>query len=321
MILHSEALLPWFPYRFAENSTCLLTLIGQVACLVVKGDMAMKSIASNGLVYGIDLGIASCGWAVLRHHSDADHTGAIEAIGSWMFDVPETDKERTPTNQIRRGNRLLRRVVRRRAQRMATIRRLFKEHNLLPSEGRDALKRADTDPWELRARGLDKPLKPAELAVALGHIAKRRGFKSAAKRKEANTAGDDQKMLKALEATKERLGRYRTIGELFARDPDFQSRKRNRDGIFDRTQSRDDLLHEVRKIFEAQRRLGNELASDALEAAFVNTAFFQRPLQDSERLVGMCLFEPTEKRAAKHAPSFEKIPAADPPRQFTYHNR
>jgi CRISPR-associated endonuclease Csn1 len=267
----------------------------------------MNSSASNGLVFGIDLGIASCGWAVLRRPTEADPTGAIEAMGSWMFDVPETDKERTPTNQIRRGNRLLRRVVRRRAQRMAAVRRLFSKHGLLSTDDRDALKRADADPWELRARCLDKPLKSAELAVALGHIAKRRGFKSAAKRKEANTAGDDQKMLKALEATKERLGRYRTIGELFARDPDFQTRKRNRDGIFDRTQSRDDLLHEVRKIFEAQRRLGNELASDALEAAFVNTAFFQRPLQDSERLVGLCLFETTEKRAAKHAPSFEKF--------------
>ena len=267
----------------------------------------LNSPIANGLVFGIDLGIASCGWAVLRHPTEAEPTGAIEAMGSWMFDVPETDKERTPTNQIRRGNRLLRRVVRRRAQRMAAVRRLFSEHGLLSTDDRDALKRADADPWELRARGLDKPLKPAELAVALGHIAKRRGFKSAAKRKEANTAGDDQKMLKALEATKERLGRYRTIGELFARDPDFQSRKRNRDGIFDRTQSRDDLLHEVRKIFEAQRRIGNELASDALEAAFVNTAFFQRPLQDSERLVGLCLFETTEKRAAKHAPSFEKF--------------
>lgn len=267
----------------------------------------MNSSTSNGLVFGIDLGIASCGWAVLRHPTDTDPTGAIVGMGSWMFDVPETDKERTPTNQIRRGNRLLRRVVRRRAQRMAAIRRLFHEHGLLPSDDRDALKRADANPWELRARGLDKPLKPAELAVALGHIAKRRGFKSAAKRKEANTAGDDQKMLKALEATKERLGRYRTMGEMIARDPEYRERKRNRDGIFDRTQSRDDLLHEVRKLFEAQRRLGNELASEELEAAFIDIAFFQRPLQDSERLVGMCLFEPTEKRAAKHAPSFEKF--------------
>ncbi len=267
----------------------------------------MKSLASNGLVFGIDLGIASCGWAVLRHPSDAEPTGAIEAIGSWMFDVPETSEKKIPTNQIRRGNRLLRRVVRRRAQRMATIRRLFKEHGLLSSDDRDSLKRADTDPWELRARGLDKSLKPAELAVALGHIAKRRGFKSAAKRKEANTVPEEKKMLAALSETKAKIARYGTVGALFARDPEFSSRKRNRDGIYDRTAQREDLEDEVRKIFSAQQRLGNELASDALEAAFVNTAFFQRPLQDSERLVGMCLFEPTEKRAAKHAPFFEKF--------------
>ena len=261
----------------------------------------------NGLVFGIDLGIASCGWAVLRHPTPGDPSGEIVAMGSWMFDVPETDKERTPTNQIRRGNRLLRRVIRRRAQRMAEIRRLFAQHGLLAGNEPDALKRAGLDPWELRARGLDKPLSPAEFAVALGHIAKRRGFKSARKGKEANTAGDDQKMLKALEATRERLGRYRTVGEMFGRDADFRDRKRNRDGLFDRTQSRDDLIHEVGKLFEAQRRLGNDAASVALESDFTATAFRQLEMQDSEKLVGMCQFEPQEKRAARFAPSFEKF--------------
>lgn len=261
----------------------------------------------NGLVFGIDLGIASCGWAVLRHPTPGDPSGEIVAMGSWMFDVPETDKERTPTNQIRRGNRLLRRVIRRRAQRMAEIRRLFAQHGLLAGNEPDALKRAGLDPWELRARGLDKLLSPAEFAVALGHIAKRRGFKSARKGKEANTAGDDQKMLKALEATRERLGRYRTVGEMFGRDADFRDRKRNRDGLFDRTQSRDDLIHEVGKLFEAQRRLGNDAASVALESDFTATAFRQLEMQDSEKLVGMCQFEPQEKRAARFAPSFEKF--------------
>jgi len=188
----------------------------------------------TSVTFGIDLGIASCGWAVLRNPSGIGDQGEIVALGSWIFDVPETNKERTPTNQIRRGNRLLRRIVRRRRNRMAELRRLFLSKGLLASADPDALKRADLDPWELRARGLDKPFAPAEFAVALGHIAKRRGFKSAAKRKEANVAGDDQKMLKALEATKERLGRYRTVGEMFARDPDFSGRRRNRDGIFDR---------------------------------------------------------------------------------------
>jgi CRISPR-associated endonuclease Csn1 len=262
---------------------------------------------SKGLVFGIDLGIASCGWAVLRHPTSGDPSGEIVAMGSWMFDVPETDKERTPTNQIRRGNRLLRRVIRRRAQRMAQIRRLFAQHGLLAGNEPKALKRAGLDPWELRARGLDKPLSPAEFAVALGHIAKRRGFKSARKGKEANAAGDDQKMLKALEATRERLGRYRTVGEMFGRDTDFRNRKRNRDGLFDRTQSRDDLIHEVAKLFEAQRRLGNAAASAALESDFTTIAFRQLEMQDSEKLVGMCQFEPKEKRAARFAPSFEKF--------------
>lgn len=261
----------------------------------------------NGLVFGIDQGIASCGWAVLRHPTPGDPTGEIVAMGSWMFDVPETDKERTPTNQIRRGNRLLRRLIRRRAQRMAEIRRLFHSSGLLAGQEPDALKRAGLNPWELRARGLDKLLSPAELVVALGHIAKRRGFKSAKKGKEANTAGDDQKMLKALEATRERLGRYRTVGEMFGRDPDFRERKRNRDGLFDRTQSRDDLIHEVGELFKAQRRFGNDAATTQLEAAFNAIAFRQREMQDSEKLVGLCQFEPKEKRAARFAPSFEKF--------------
>ena len=261
----------------------------------------------NGLAFGIDLGIASCGWAVLRHPLREGDTGEIMALGSWMFDVPETDKERTPTNQIRRGNRLLRRVIRRRAQRMSALRRLFHQYGLLAGQEPETLKRAGLDPWELRARGLDKALTPAEFAVALGHIAKRRGFKSAAKRKEANTASDDQKMLKALEATRERLGRYRTVGEMFCRDPDFLERKRNRDGLFDRTQGRDDLIHEVSELFKAQRCLGNEHAVPEMEEAFSTVAFRQLPMQDSEKLVGACPFEPKEKRASKFAPSFEKF--------------
>ena len=68
-------------------------------------------------------------------------------------------------------------------------------------------------------------------------------------------------MLKALDATRERLSRYRTVGEMFARDPDFAHRRRNRDGVYDRTAGRDDLDHEARELFKAQRRLGHAMAS------------------------------------------------------------
>ncbi|MBU6208089.1 MAG: type II CRISPR RNA-guided endonuclease Cas9, partial [Alphaproteobacteria bacterium] len=129
----------------------------------------------------------------------------------------------------------------------------------------------------------------------------------AAKRKTANTNSDDKKMLSALEKTQERLGRYRTVGEMFARDPEFATRRRNRDGIYDRTAGRDDLAYEVATLFSAQRRLGSDVASGVLEERYVKIAFQQLAMQDSERLVGLCGFEPQEKRAAKLSPSFEKF--------------
>lgn len=259
------------------------------------------------LAFGIDLGIGSCGWAVLRHPNGSLEDGVIEGWGSWCFDVPETDKERRPTNQIRRSNRLLRRVIRRRRKRITEIRRLFHAEGLLPSSENHVFRHDKLDPWELRAKGLDLPLRPIEFAIALAHIAKRRGFQSAAKNKSANTAADDQKMLKDLEKTQGKLAKYRTFGEMFAKDDEFKTRRRNRDGIYDRTAGRGDLSDEVDALFLAQKKLGQDYATPALQEAFKKIAFTQKPIQDSEKLVGMCHFEPTEKRSAKLAPSFEKF--------------
>lgn len=254
------------------------------------------------LTLGIDLGIGSCGWAVIR---ESESTDDIVGWGTRCFDVPETDKERTPTNQIRREHRGLRRILDRRRQRMNDIRRLFKSVGLLDGDGKSALKIEGLDPWRLRTEGLDRKLTGQELAVALGHIAKHRGFKSNSKRKSNEPASDDSKMLKEIEKSRTRLQAFRTVGEMFAKDETYATRKRNRDGDYSRSVLRDDLEREVKLLFSQQRRMGNTLASDALEQEFIRIAFFQRPLADSEDKVGTCPFEPTEKRAARRAPSFE----------------
>jgi len=261
----------------------------------------------ENLSLGIDLGIASCGWALIDW-PDTDSPGTILGMGAWCFDVPETDKERTPTNQIRRANRLLRRVIRRRRTRMAELRKLFEQQKLIADRDPEHLKKQKLDPWEIRARGLDKLLTGDQFAAGLLHIAKRRGFKSNAKRDAgANTASEDGKVLKALEQTTEKLARYRTPGEMFARDPEFALRRRNRTGDYSRVMLRDELSHEVRKLFEAQKRLGNSFANSDFQEKYEAITFFQRSLQDSEAIVGFCGFEKTEKRAAKHAPSFEQF--------------
>lgn len=263
----------------------------------------VSPVTHEDLILGIDLGIASCGWALIR---DPEKGGGIVALGVRMFDAPETDKERTPTNQLRRAHRGLRRVLRRRRQRMRDIRQLFKAHNLITSDHRDALKIPQLDPWQLRADALDRKLKSEEFAVALAHIARHRGFKSNSKRDQgANAPDETSKMKKQIEANRKRLGQYRTVGELFAREAEFARRKRNRDGNFDRSLLRDDQLREVQVICDAQRRTGNTFATNELERAFIDIAFRQLPLQDSEDKVGFCNFENGERRAAKRSYSFE----------------
>jgi CRISPR-associated endonuclease Csn1 len=252
-------------------------------------------------ILGVDLGIASCGWAVIETGNGA---GSIIACGVRTFDAPETDKEKTPTNQLRRQFRGMRRVVRRRRQRMMQLRILFNAHGLLGQTTRNALHVPGFDPWQLRAEALERKLNSLELAVALGHIAKHRGFRSNSK-SQGNEVADDKKVLKAAAENDAILSRYRSVAEMFVKDQRFAKRKRNRDGEYSQSVKRVDLEHETRLIFDCQRRFKNDSANDDLQKAFEEVAFTQRPLSDSESKVGYCPFEPEERRAAKRSYSFE----------------
>lgn len=255
---------------------------------------------------GLDCGIASVGWAVVEV-SEGGEEGAVVACGTRMFDTPETDKERRPKSEIRRAFRGQRRVVRRRRQRMNAVRALLHRHGLLSEAGKDALRYQGIDPWDIRAAANERLLSAYELAVALGHIARHRGFRSNAKSGGKNA--EESKMKLAMAQTQEKFA-GRTFGQTIATDAAFAGRKRNRDGDYARTPLRDDLMAEVRAIFAAQRRLLNPMATRALEEEYLdetreNAPFHQRGLQDSEKLLAECAFEPDEKRTAKRAYSFE----------------
>lgn len=263
-------------------------------------------------VLGLDIGIGSCGWAVVDLPEIDAATGevqgefAIVACGARSFDVPEEPDTRELKNKARRQARGQRRVVRRRRQRIRAIRRLLAEHGL-PADPGPLPKGACGDlVWHLRAQGLDRRLEPGEWARVLIHIANHRGFKSNSKRDRDNKS-DSGKVLAALAATDAKLAGWRTFGEMLARDQDLAQRRRNRSGSYERTPLRERVEEEVAKLFAAQRRFGNDFASGEFEAAYRGLAFFQRPLRTSEELIGACRFLPKEKRAPKHAPSFERF--------------
>jgi len=258
-------------------------------------------VGSGKRVLGLDIGIGSCGWAVIE-----TAPWEIVASGSRCFEVPELAKNKKLTNAVRRKARGQRKVIRRRRQRLEDVRGLLDKAGL-PRPGRTDSGTVAGHVWQLRAEALERLLTPGELAAVLIHIAKHRGFKSNRKRDRDNQA-ESGKMLTVIQARERDLGaRYPTFGAMMAQAPEFALRKRNSKDDYRHTPLRSEVEREARKILSAQRDLGNTYGGASFEEDFVGIAFRQRPLQDSVRLLGRCRLEPKQPRAARHCPSFERF--------------
>jgi CRISPR-associated endonuclease Csn1 len=270
-------------------------------------------------VLGLDIGIGSCGWSFVQTPDIDVETGEVHAdfaiigLGSRCFEVPEEPKTRELKNKARRAARGQRRTVRRRAWRLAGVRKALVEAGLptpcpSPSLGKDAESKARAAQlvWRLRAEGMERLLQPEEFARVLIHLAKHRGFKSNAKRDLGNEDKETGLVKAAIRANRDRLA-GRTIGQMMVADASPDGRKRNRNKDYRFTMARDDIEAEIRALFRAQRRLASSCAYEAIEEAYSRYALAQMPLKPSEELIGQCRFEPAEKRAYRNSPSFERF--------------
>lgn len=264
------------------------------------------------LTFGLDIGIASVGWAVLSQQHIVD-------IGVRCFDKAETAKEGDPLNLQRRTARLLRRRLYRRAWRLTQLSRLLKRHGLIETSG--YLKSQPTfavSTWELRKAGLDRLLSSTEWARVLYHLCKHRGFHWISKAEEVNADSDGEsgRVRQGLADTAARMARkgYRTAAEMvLAEFPDGQ---RNKQGSYDKALSRKLLDQELALLFEQQRILGNPHASTALEQAIRGNGdhksglfWQQKPALAGAallKMLGKCTFEPAEYRAPKASFSAER---------------
>jgi len=247
---------------------------------------------------GLDIGIASCGFGLID-----TETNKILLTGVHLFDKAEVPKTGASLALPRRLARGQRRTIRRRAARRRHVKELFINAGL-PIDFIDISYCAEKSPWELRKDGLSRKLTPEELARVLYHLAKRRGFKSNRKDQKSESSKENQKMLGAAQALRQQMAeaQYETVGAYLADQP---GKKRNGNGEYSKTVSRDLIDKEVSILFEKQRLFGNMLATDVLEEAFKNIAFFQRPLHSVRDLVGWCSLETGEPRAPKFSRSGE----------------
>ena len=277
---------------------------------------------------GLDIGIASVGWAVLENNTH-DEPFRIIDLGVRIFDTAEQPKTGASLALPRREARSARRRLRRRGHRLERIKKLFEAEGLINIEEFEArYKRTGLpDVYKLRYEGLDRRLTNDELAQILLHIAKHRGFKSTSKAADGADS-DTGEVKKGISANKTLMQekRYRTVGEMIYLDEKFRTdcpwnengyilTPRNKSGDYKHTVLRDMLADEVMKIFKAQRALENDAATEKLERAYLDIMLSQRSfdmgpgapsryaMEGFEDRVGLCTFEGKngEKRAPKAA--------------------
>lgn len=170
-------------------------------CIIRENIMASKQKIDSPITIGLDIGIASVGWAVLGENHIVD-------LGVRCFDKAETAKEGESLNLARRAARLMRRRLRRRAWRLTKLARLLKREglisdvNILKQQPAKGFKTPNL--WQLRVDALARKLEAEEWARVIYHMCKHRGFHwiSRAEAKAADKDNEGGRVKKGLAGTK-----------------------------------------------------------------------------------------------------------------------
>ena len=267
---------------------------------------------------GLDIGVASIGWATVALNEKAQPCGFIR-LGSRVFKRAEQPKTGESLAAPRREARSMRRRLRRKALRKQDFYKLLEKNHLSSKEELTQLFEAGglEDIYALRTRALDEAVTSQELARILLHLMQRRGFKS---NRRTDKSKEDGALLQAVTQNRLRMQEngYRTVGEMLHKDSLFAVCKRNKGENYLSTVSRDEIANEAQLIFAVQREKGQAWATPELEAEYLSILLRQRSFDQGpggnspyrggwvER-IGPCTLLPEEKRAFKNTYSFERF--------------
>lgn len=263
---------------------------------------------------GIDMGSSSIGWAMLLLNESNEPCG-IERMGVRIFPDGREAKTPTPLSVSRREARGARRNHDRFLQRMRNLLKVLDAYDFLPKDVHARKQIFSRDPYQLRAKALDAQISKAELARALFHLAKRRGFQSNRKTDGGDSSSDFKAAIENLDQRLQQSG-ARSIGEyLFKKQletcderkkPSLRFRydaksAQDTELIFPR---RDMVIEEFELIWENQMKYHAELCPSLKEEVY-HAIFYQRPLKPT--IKGKCQLEPAEDRAPKAHPLFQEF--------------
>ena len=267
-------------------------------------------------ILGLDLGVASVGWACVWV-DEKEHPIGLLDCGVRTFERAEVPKTGDSLALARRQARSVRRLIRRRAHRLLRLRRLLKREGVLSATDfneNGLVQGLPIDAWALRVAGLDRKLSNKEWTAVLLHLVKHRGYLSQRKNEIQSKDKDKElgRLLAGVNSNRETLqnqsNQYRTAAELAVKE--FAGSLRNKGGDYSHTFDRKDLQRELHLLFERQRMLGNPFTSPEMEMAVDELLMKQRSALQGEavlKMVGHCTFEPNEYKAAKNTYSVERF--------------
>jgi CRISPR-associated endonuclease Csn1 len=254
---------------------------------------------------GIDMGSTSLGWCMLELNEHNEPCNVIK-MGVRIFSDGRKAKNLEPLSVTRRSYRSQRRNLDRYLYRIRNLVQFFMEEGFLPIEKEVRDKFFTIDPYEIRVKALDEKIELPELARAIIHLAKRRGYKSNRKTDKDDKDNKDKKnsYTEAINNLKENLEatQARTLGEyLWQKNVDLPEKKQH---FKKPLKFRYDKKETDDEIMLVQKKFHPTLTEEII-AKIRHTIFFQFPLQPQK--VGKCQLLPEFERCPKAHPLFQEF--------------
>ena len=284
-------------------------------------------------ILGIDLGVASVGWAMVEINSQHQPIAALQ-MGVRIFEPGmegniERGREKS-RNLARRQARLARRQIWRRARRKQQLYKTLAEADLLPilptnqpeNQARCAtlhtLDKKIQEAWKgrapqtsldqllpyiLRAHGLAEKLQPYELGRVFYQLGQRRGFKSNRRENIQKEDEDRGKVKSDISQLSQEIqaADAKSLGEYFSHLEPQKTHDNEKEYLHHRVRhrftKRSMFETQFELIWQQQTQYYPDILTPALKQKLQHILYFQRPIATQDHLIGRCELEPKEKRA------------------------
>ncbi|WP_159434722.1 type II CRISPR RNA-guided endonuclease Cas9 [Rubritalea squalenifaciens] len=274
---------------------------------------------------GLDMGVASIGWAVVSQEDKFIDCGV--RVFPAGLDNFNSAKEKHP-NMDRRSARGMRRRIRRKAERKKLIKGILQQLGWMPKDPVALDQWMAMDVYELRSRAIHEQISLDELGRIILHLNQRRGFLSLRKAEEDSSDKETQGMLGEIKEFQKEIDSSgaQTVGnylyQIYQKEG-IHTSLRNRNN--NRRLNRSMLYHEFDLIWNTQQAYYPDTLTEQLrygslgkkekptkvvkpvpledgrnlldQFGIENLTFFQRKVYWPAGSIGQCELEPEEKRA------------------------